>query len=180
MRVVFLIFAAFLGFATVPGVDGVYRFGRLGPRLTREDLAAISRTAGTPASPPWALFGSYSQVLPATWYVDAFLAPTVATDRIRRGPVRHLQCRPRRDDGPCLEWEALPNTDDYVQIADGPSFDGAVTIRRSSERPIQVDGNFSDEDLLSLVAYIRSKPAPTTAPNSVAIGVSGRRAAPRH
>ena len=47
-----------------------------------------------------------------------------------------------------------------------------MTVRRSPERPILVDGEFSDQDLWSLVLFIRSKPTPKGA-GAFAMGVSG-------
>jgi hypothetical protein len=100
--------------------------------------------------------------LPETWYVDAFLPPTRRTGMVRRGTVRHLECKPTRR-ATCLEWHLRPRPGVYVQVADGPGFDVSVTVRRNSERPIVLKGEFSDQDLVSLVLYIRSKPVPRSA-----------------
>ena len=152
--------------------EDTYCFGRLGRRLTATDLDAISRAAAVGNERPWAVFGSYSQVLPEIWYVDAFLPPTRSADRVRRGAVRHLECRPAQN-AACLEWHVQPKSGGYVQIADGRGFDEPVRVRRSSERPILVDGEFSDQDLASLVLLIRSKPTRGGASGPGRLGVSG-------
>ena len=61
----------------------------------------------------------------------------------------------------------------YAQVADGAVFGPVPTIRRPSERPISLDGNLTDTELLSLVGYIRSKPTPELKDGRIALGVSG-------
>jgi hypothetical protein len=151
--------------------DDVPLFGRLGPRLSREDVVAIAEAA---ASAPWALSASRSQVLPVTWHVDAFLSPALSTERLRRGPVLHLVCTPANEDGPCLHWRIEGDVGAYVQLADGPAFTPSVAIRRPSERPIRVKGDFTESDLVRLILYIRSKPSPKVERGWVAMGVSGQ------
>jgi hypothetical protein len=141
-----------------PVVADPYLFGRLGARLAAGDIAAISRVAQDVASAPWALFGLYSQVLPEVRYVDAFVQPTLTTARIRRGPVIHLECRPRANAPECLPWEIQGAPGEYVQVADGSDFSASLDVRRESERPIRVMGSLSDSELVLLVAFIRSKP----------------------
>ena len=156
--------------ASVASGDEIYRFGPLGKRLTTSDLAAISRAAAADNRNPWAVFGSYSQILPETWYVDAFLPPTRSTNKVRVGEVRHLECKPTRS-GTCLEWRVVPKSGRYVQVADGQGFDESVKVRRSSERPIQAEGEFSDPELVSLILFVRSKPAPKS--GGSVMGVTG-------
>jgi hypothetical protein len=150
--------------------EETYCFGRLGGRLTARDLEKISQATGGKQR-PWAVLGTYSQVLPETWFVDAFLPPTRSTGTIRRGVVTHLECKPKN--GTCLEWHAQPKPGEYLQVADGRAFDESLAVRRTSERPILIDGEFSDQDLLSLVLFIRTRPAPRGA-NSV-MRISGER-----
>jgi hypothetical protein len=63
---------------------------------------------------------------------------------------------------------------DYAQVADGPEAFGAdCTVRRLRERPFLVHGSFSDEEVMSLVTYIRTGPRPATEPGSIVMGISG-------
>ena len=105
--------------------------------------------------------------------VDVFLAPTQSTERLRRGVVRHLECKPLEDGGSCLRWRLLQETRSYAQVADGTVFGPVPTIRRPSEGAISLEGNFTDTDLLRLVAYIRSKPMPKLDAGRIGLGVSG-------
>jgi hypothetical protein len=140
------------------GAAKPYQFGRLGTRLTSEELSAIAAATGAET---WAVLGWYSQVLPEVRYVDAFLQPTVSTEKLRRGSIAHLQCRPLSDKAACLDWTKTQELGAYVQVVAGPRTIGAgPAVRSESERPIRVMGRFSDADLLGLVAYIRSGPGP--------------------
>jgi hypothetical protein len=155
----YVLAACILALPCRPVAADPYLFGRLGARLAPGDIAAISRVTQDVASAPWALFGRYSQVLPEVRYVDAFVRPGLATNRIRRGPLVHLECRPRADAPECLPWEIQGAPGEYVQLADGADFGESLDVRRDSERPIRVTGSFSDSELISLVAFIRSKPS---------------------
>jgi hypothetical protein len=144
----------------------IYRFGdaRLVRRLVPDDLTAIAEAARVRGGVPWALFVRYSQVLPEVWYADAFLRPRVTTANMRRGRVLHLQCSPAEGQPGCLEWipSARRKAGTNVQVADGKDFGRPLTFRSIHERPIDVDGEISDNDLVSLVTYLRTGPAPTT------------------
>jgi hypothetical protein len=145
---------------------GMYTFGdaRLARRLAPEDLIAIAEAARVRGGVPWAVCVQYSQVLPERWYVDAFLRPSVTTSNIRRGRVLHLQCSPAKGRRGCLEW--IPSqrrkAGTYVQVADGKDFGRPLAPRSVHERPIDVEGDLADDDLVSLVNYLRTGPAPTT------------------
>jgi hypothetical protein len=169
----FLVLLTLLGFPGPVDSQQMDRLGPLGRRLSDDDVTAIARLVTSGEAKPWVLFGQYSQILPETWYVDAFLKPARSTQRLRRGVVRHLECKPAGSRKPCLSWHLLPETGSYVQVADGAVFGPVPTIRRPSERPIALDGNLTDADLLSLVQYIRSKPTPEVRDRSIALGVSG-------
>ena len=169
----FLVLLALLGFSSTVGSPQMERLGPLGQRLSDSDVTAITRLVTSGEARPWVLFGQYSQILPETWYVDVFLAPTQSTERLRRGGVRHLECRPQVSRKPCLRWNLLPKPGTYAQVADGAVFGAVPTIRRPSERPISLDANLTDTDLLSLVAYIRSKPRPELKDGRIALNVSG-------
>ena len=144
----------------------MYRFGdaRLVRRLVPEDLKAIAEAARVRGGVPWALYVQYSQVLPELWYVDAFLRPRVTTSNMRRGRVLHLQCSPAEGRPGCIEWIPVPRqkAGTYVQVADGEDFGRPLAPRSVHERPIDVEGDISGDDLVSLVNYLRTGPAPTT------------------
>jgi hypothetical protein len=70
----------------------------------------------------------------------------------------------------CIQWERLAGQAAYVQVADGPdAFPATMAVRRPSERPILVDGVFTDSDLQRLVEYVRSGPTPADG----GMGISG-------
>jgi hypothetical protein len=154
--------------------DEPYQFGSLGPHLTDKDWAAIQELASAEGGAAWAIYGWYSQVLPEVRYVDAFIPPAVSTGRLNRGRVLHLKCKPAsQEQESCGQW-VLDNTNgEYVQVADGPDLEAVPAVRRLLERPIRVSGSFSDTELLTLVEYIRSSPAPAGADGILTFAVSG-------
>jgi hypothetical protein len=148
-----------------------YRFGPLGTRLLAEDLAAIADASG---GQPWAVFGWYSQVLPEVRYVDAFLAPTLVNARLRRGPLIYLQCSPVAHEVLCGSWKAASKGGHYAQVTDDPDgFGTDLTIGSPSERPMRVVGEFTDQELLSLVKYVRSSPRTRLPDGTEGMSISG-------
>ena len=155
-----------------PGAAEPYSFGRLGEQLSRDDITAIARLATKEGGAPWALYGWYSQTLPETWYVDAFLPPSLSTSRLKRGRVLHLRCIPVSS--VCEEWERVDTDTEFAQVAAGPTGLGQqLGVERPLERPIRVTGDFSDDELTTLVEYIRSSPTPPTEPGWHTFSVSG-------
>jgi hypothetical protein len=149
-----------LAFA-VPAVSEVYRFGPLSESLPAQDVAAIEALV-VEHGIPWALLGWRSQVLPDIRYVDVFLQPTVSRSKLRRGRVLHLQCVPGAEQLACLQWTLAGAAGAYVQVAHGRAFTEGLGPRSPLERPIRTVGEFSDEEILTLVSYIRASPRPST------------------
>jgi hypothetical protein len=149
-----------------------YRFG-LAEQLPGKDVAAVAALVATQGM-PWAMYGWRSQVLPEVWYIDAFMPPTVATDRFRRGVVRHFECAPQSAYGACGNWNEVRSPGEYVQVAHGPApFTESLTPRTPLERPTRVVGAFSERDLVTLVSYIRTSPVPTYSGGRVGMRLSG-------
>jgi hypothetical protein len=171
-----LLLSLFLLALAVPGWGQESKPYVWGDRLPPEALAAAVRVATTDRGAPWAIFAGHSQGLPETTYVDAFLPPTLSTSRLRRGVMQRLECRPAVARGSCSDWQATESLETYVQVADKATFSTGLNVRSASERPITVEGAFSDADLVSLVAFIRSKPqfaSPADGTVSYPAGVSG-------
>jgi hypothetical protein len=151
-----------------------YRFGSLGPHLADDDWTAIKELASAEGGVPWALYGWYSMVLPEVRHVDAFLPPSNSTARLKRGRVLHLKCTPAsREQESCGQWMLDKTNGEYVQVADGPALEEVPAVRRATERPILVSGSFSDTELLTLVEYIRSSPAPAGSDEMLKFSISG-------
>jgi hypothetical protein len=147
-------FAAFVESST-------YRFGRLGKRLTDAEVdEVVASLNSTDTQAPVAVLGEYSQVLPLVWYVDIFRAPSSTKGRVRRGVVSSVQCAPDGA-GRCASWESVVADGEYAQVSDTrySGFDRGIDVRTEQERPFRLSGTISDDELLSLVDYIRSQPA---------------------
>jgi hypothetical protein len=128
-------------------------FGPLANRLSPPDHQAIARLVG---STPAAVAAWYSQVLPEAWHAEVFLPVETCTGSLCRGRVIRVSCAPvsasrcnnwQRDDGPPAA---------YAQVAVGAGDGWRGQIRVALERPFTVGGMFSDTELLSLVAVVRS------------------------
>jgi hypothetical protein len=161
--------------AIVPllGPSEPYRFGSVAEALPPDSVAGIVEATRSVGGPPWALLGWDSQVLPRVLYVDAFLPPTISAAKLRRGAFVRLLCKPIGDRPACGTWERESELGAYVQVADGPTDFGPIaTVRGESERPIRVIGDFTDDELRSLVAYVRSRPTQPVRPGWVGASLS--------
>ena len=157
--------------ALVAAAPSPYLFGPLSSRLSASDLAALAQAGGVAQSAPIAVFAYWSQVLPETWYADLFLPATQATQRLRRGPVVHLQCLPIA--GRCDGWQTTGSVTEYLQtvVSDQESA-AAPEAMRPLDRPIAVEGSLSDAEALSLIEYIRSDPPPRASPDgTISLGI---------
>lgn len=136
-----------------------YVFGTFKARIRPQELAPISELARKTGGSPWALRADDGPDFSPWRFVQAFLPPAISTNQLRRGVVLGFNCKADNLNAPCLRWE--PSTEDdghYAQVAAGTPFGAALGVRSDAERPFRVHGSFTDADLLSLVAFIRSKP----------------------
>jgi hypothetical protein len=148
----------------VQGEGGeLYRFGRDADRLAPDEMVAI-RTAVEARGEPWAILTWHSQVLPEVRYADVFLPPTVATQEYRRGPFVHLECRPLDGEALCQSWAHRSELGVYFQLFESSRVPDRMTVLSEVDRPARVRGTFSDDDLVSLIKYIRSGPGPLLPP----------------
>jgi hypothetical protein len=158
-----LAFASFLVTAlSWPASAQEHSFGRLAPRLGDVELAEIHALTG-PAddTPPLAIYGAYSQVLPEVWYVDVFLRPARVSNLVRRGRVVHLECPKVEGADDCRGWRVRGDDTEYAQVASSLSgFAQGLQEPPTSERPFHITGAMSDEDLFSLATYLRTGPGP--------------------
>jgi hypothetical protein len=151
----------------------LFRLGERVPRLASEDLGAIERVASSQGH-PWALLSWRSQILPETWYADVFIDPAMRSGTLRRGQTVSLWCAPTVGRTACLQWLAKKGNGEYAQIADAAVFGDSLLPRTLREWPIRLVGEFSDEELESVVAYIRTSPKVDASPETAMV-VDGSR-----
>lgn len=111
-------------------------------RLSDDDVAEIGKQAAAVGKPVWLLEGSVSRIPPETWFVNAYLEPDSDAGPVHRGRVLRLQSEVVN--GKPVKWRAQAPTIPYARVA--------------SERPLVLDGSFSDDQLIALLAYIRTNP----------------------
>jgi hypothetical protein len=139
-------------------------------KVSETEYRGILKALGhSPA--PLAIRVGGSQTLPYYLHATLFLAPTGPASRagVVRGGVVYLKCptEPRtectadwQEDEAPARWALLSSTVDAVRAGSG-------------DPPFELHGEFSDAELLSLVAYVRTSPAPDAPPGSVALGIRG-------
>jgi hypothetical protein len=148
----------------------VPRLGTIGERLTNRDVEEIAALAKATVSSIYLLAGDRSQVLPETWLVEVYLAPTPDRGRVRRGPVVNVS--KVVEEGSLTAWRVDGETR-YAQVAaPGRRFPTALTSR-DNDRPFLLEGEFTDDELVSIVSFIRSSPEQPSkkAPNGTIYGL---------
>ena len=131
------------------------RSGAIAESLSSDDVAEIGRQAASVGRSVWMLDGDASRVPPETWNVDAYLAPDLASGPVHRGRVLRLQSE--IVNGKPVRWATCAATAPYARVPTASS-SGRPPI--SSEGPFLLGGSFSDDELISLLTYIRTSPAP--------------------
>ena len=120
--------------------------------LSDDDVAEISKLAAAVGKPVWLLEGSVSRTPPQTWFVNAYLEPDSNAGAVQRGRV--LQVQSEDVNAKPVKWRQV-STRPYARVG--------------SERPFILDGSFSDDELIGLLAYIRTSPAPAAQTNAEAV-----------
>jgi hypothetical protein len=151
-----LVLLASMQSATTP-----LRTGDVARKLTEQDVAALEMVLPSGAK-PWLLDGDPGQA-PGLEYTAAYLPPTNTSPVLRRGMVVTVVRRTR----PLAETEwTVAETRSYAQVAiPGRSFD-QIEGDQDTNRPFRVFGRFDDDELVTLVKFLRSNP-PTRGPERI-------------
>lgn len=121
-------------------------------------MQEIARLVGNTGKRAWLLVADTSQTLPEMRFIDAYLEPDVSSPTIRRGRVVHLETA--IVNGTAVQWRLHSGESQYAQVLRGSSHGRGSLDDRSIERPFIVDGQFSDQELISLVWFVRLSPKP--------------------
>lgn len=124
--------------------------------LSDRSVREIVRLAVRDGKGVWLLVGDTSQTLPETRFIDAYLEPDATTPRLRRGRVVSLESR--IVNGAAVHWVPLSPGAKYAQVALEPNRWPASLNDRAIERPFLIDGDFTDDDLIGLVTFVRRSP----------------------
>ena len=130
------------------------RNGTVAERLSDDDVAEIRKLATAVGKRVWLLEGTVSRIPPWTRFVNAFLEPDSNAGTVQRGRVLRVQSE---------GVTAKPVKWQQTSISSYAKF--------GSERPIELGGSFSDDELIGLLAYIRTSPSPASQTNGE--GVDG-------
>lgn len=130
------------------------RLGDFARTLSEKDVADIEAIAQSSGGKPWLLEGPVGQT---GFSIRVYLPAETQTRELRRGPAITLVKRPGES-----AWtkRGTAPTEFYAQVAlAGRDFNAISGGDDDLNRPFTVSGTFDDADLISLVAFIRSKPA---------------------
>jgi len=144
-----------LAWVNVPSAAEVSTFGgRAAQLLQARDLTEIARLV--PDREVVAIEVNWDQVLPEAWLAVAYLAPDSEVQGVRRGAIVDLKSlvTDKRAQG----WRITARDGRYAQVAvPGKPFPRQVG-NKDLDRPFRLYGRFSDAELASLIAYVRSSP----------------------
>ena len=139
------------------------RIGTNAELLTARDLTELLALPGV--ANPWLLDARTGQI---GEFVRIFLPPTSVTSNLRRGTAVYARRNRFIPEGE--RWTAAAERVAYAQVAvEGRSMD-QVERQGDLAQPFFVTGSFTDDEVLSIVRLIRSKP---TAPLTNYLGQSG-------
>ncbi len=141
------------------------RFGSIGRDLSEQEISQISDLGNTAGKPPWLILGFQSMFIGVA-ELRVFLEPNVVTDRLHRGRILRLIA-----DAPPLvsrrsRWK-VENTESYAYVP----LDGRLREFANEHDlgwPFAVKGEIDDETLISLVVFVRSRPAIPATPEGAA------------
>ena len=140
-------------------------FGRQAPTIRQTDIDGITRAVTPYGGAPWLLtdFRSTGGGINGErrWGVRAYLAPSTATSELRRGPLVDLTTDLTSQNAPDPgTWKVIDPSRilTWAQVAlPGRSFDD-VKSESDENLPLAIHGLITDEDLVSSVRFLRTRP----------------------
>jgi len=143
------------------------RFGRVGQTLTESEITQIASLAKPYGKSPRLVLGESSMV-PGRAVISVFLEPDAADTLVQRGTLLRLES----DRPPKLPERSVWRvsvTQSYACIAAPGRRHFEIGGAQDIGWPFVVDGQFDDETLLSIVAFIRTRPRVSETPESVSM-----------
>jgi hypothetical protein len=141
------------------------RFGRVGQALTEAEVAQIAGVAASFGKPPRLVLGNPS-MLAGVARITVYLEPDVSDGDVQRGRALELVA----DEPPTAPersaWR-VENTQPYACIAAPGRRHFEINSEKDFGWPFVVDGQLDDAALISLVAFIRSRPRIPDRPEGV-------------
>jgi hypothetical protein len=134
----------------------ILRFGDVGRSLAEREITQIADLADAAGKPAWLVLGFHS-MLSGVAMLNVYLRPDATTERLHRGRMLRLVAKdapivPERSD-----WSVKSTASyAYVPLAE-PT--GEIADDQDLQWPFEVDGEVDDETLISLVTFVRSRPA---------------------
>lgn len=126
------------------------RIGDFARSLSDKDIADIEGIALAAGGKPWLLEGPVGQIGNS---ILVYLPPQTETRELRRGPATMLVKRPGES-----TWTKRDPARQYAQVLPVRGDFNAITGDQDINRPFSLTGSFDDTELVSLVAFIRSRP----------------------
>jgi hypothetical protein len=156
----------FIGIAAGQVSDTQFRrFGSIGRDLSEREITQIARVANAAGKPPWLVLG-FTSMISGVSKITVYLHPDVTTERLRRGRLLRLVAKDTPAVSERSEW-AVEGTASYAYIPLAESA-GEVSNENDLAWPFAVHGEIDDETLISLVAFVRSRPALSNVPEGSA------------
>jgi hypothetical protein len=134
----------------------ILRFGDVGRSLAEREITQIADLSDAAGTPAWLVLGFHSMI-GGVAMLNVYLRPDVTTEGLRRGRMLRLVAKdvpivPERSD-----W-SVKSTASYAYVPlTEPT--GEIASDQDLAWPFEVDGEIDDETLISLVTFVRSRPA---------------------
>lgn len=160
-------FAVFLLAAPLAFQAGALpRLGTVGRRLTAAHVVELERLAAAAGGTPWLLVGDKAfSPAPRSWFVDIYLAPDVTTDQLRRGRIQTAISEGTTSGADRKPWRLQGSASWAQVVVHGRAFDEIIGDR-DLNRPFRVSGSFDDDEIISLIAFIKTNPKNSSQPAS--------------
>lgn len=135
--------------------DPLIRIGSVGRHISDDDVAQIQSLASQAGRRAWLALGLQSPVAHLR-SVDVFLEPDAVSSRARRGRMITMTAS-RATFSKNKAW-TVTATGLYGQVSwQGRDFD-QIENDRDRNQPFELSGDFTDDELVSLVDFVRSSP----------------------
>ena len=157
-----IVFSAIASLALVlQSASGIpIRLGDVGRLLSEDDIHQIEQIGVASGGAPWLLVGHHSMI-GEMWFVDAYLQPTTASPSVRRGTLINVSSNLPEVPSVLKVWTLNRRATrlTYAQVAVSERSFGNILGDQDVNRPFRISGEFSDDELISLVRFIRTDPS---------------------
>ena len=160
LQIFFMVFVLLVTLSrTTAAAENPFIIGTLSSSIAAADVDQLLKLAEYEHSKPWIIeVQAITPEADSAWIARLYMIPNTQGHRVRRGVILECSGKVVEASKPGRNWTAPSKPGNYAQVAPGGAEFGETLSRPPPlEMPFQIKTQLADDELISLIAFIRGR-----------------------